>query len=76
MLCYQFGRTTFHYKYDKKTNKSDYKYGLSVSILLEFVFHISGKVKEIFLSQKMQLRSCYDQITVKAQMTPGSESAT
>ena len=36
----------------KKTNKSDYKCGLSVSILLEFVFHIPGKVKEIFLSQK------------------------
>ena len=77
MFWYQFGRTTFPHKYGKKTNKFDYKCGSSVSILLKFAFTISMKVREIIFEPKnAQRRACLDQIIVKAQMTPGSESAT
>ena len=77
VFWYQFGRTTFPHKYGKKTKKLDYKCGLSLSILLKFAFNISMKVREInFEPKNAHLRACLDQIIVKAQMTPGSESAT
>ena len=48
-----FGRTTFLHKYCKKTNKSDYKCDIRVSILLKFAFNISRKVREIIFEPKM-----------------------
>ena len=72
-----FGRTTFTHKYCKKTNKSGYKCGLSVSISLKFAFNISRKVREIIFEPKnAQHRACFGHIIEKAQMTPGSDSAT
>ena len=77
MYWCRFGRTTFPHKYCKKTKKSGYKCGFSVSISLKFVFNISRKVKEIIFEPKnAQHWVCYDHILEKAQMTPGSESAT
>ena len=56
------------------TKKDDYK---SVSILLKFAFNISMKVREFFFEPNNAQRRAYlDQIIAKAQMTPGSESAT
>ena len=50
---------------------------MSVSISLKFAFNIFRKVREnIFEPDDMQHMVCFDQIIVKAQMTPGSESAT
>ena len=72
-----FGRTTFPHKYCKKTNKSGYKCGLSVSISLKFAFNISRKVREIIFEPKnAQHRACFGHIIEKAQMTSGSESVT
>ena len=48
-----FGRTTFLPKYCKKTNKSDYKCDIRVSILLKFAFNISRKVIENISEPKM-----------------------
>ena len=67
----------FHTNIAKKTKKSGYKCGFSVSISLKFVFNISRKVKEIIFEPKnAQHWVCFDHILEKAQMTPGSESAT
>ena len=77
MFWCRFGRTTFPRKYCKKTNKSGYKCGLRVSISLRFAFNISRKVQEIIFEPKnAQHRACFDHMIEKAQMTPGSESAT
>ena len=77
MFWCRFGRTTFPRKYCKQTNKSGYKCGFSVSISLKFVFSIFWKVKEIIFEPKNALHwVCFDHILEKAQMTPGSESAT
>ena len=73
----RFCRTTFLHKYCKKINKSDYKCDISVPFSLKFAFNIFRKVSEnIFEPKNAQHRACFDQIIVKAQMTPGSESAT
>ena len=67
----------FHTNIAKKTKKSGYKCGFSVSISPTFVFNISRKVKEIIFEPKnAQHWVCFDHILEKAQMTPGSESAT
>ena len=77
MLWCPFGRTTFPHKYRKKTNKSDYKCDISVSISLRFAFNIFRKVREnIFEPNNVQNMVCFDHTIEKAQMTPGSESAT
>ena len=77
MYWCRFGRTTFPHKYCKKTKKSGYKCGFSVSISLKFVFNISRKDKEIIFEPKnAQHWVRFDHILEKAQMTPGSESAT
>ena len=78
-MCFGVGSAgqLFHANIAKKTNKSGYKCGLRVSISLRFAFNISRKVQEIIFEPKnAQHRACFDHMIEKAQMTPGSESAT
>ena len=61
----------------QKINKSDYKCDISVSISLRFASNTFRKVREnIFEPNNVQNMVCFDHIIEKAQMTPGSESAT
>ena len=79
ILCFGVGSAEqlLHTNIAKKQHKSGYKCGLSVSISLKFAFNISRKVREIIFEPKnAKHRACFGHIIEKAQMTPGSESAT
>ena len=78
-MCFGVGSAgqLFYTNIAKKTNKSDYKCDITVSISLKFAFNISRRVREItFEPKNAQHRACFDHIIEKAQMNPGSESAT